>query len=79
MKCKACQELCKRSDPYTVTLFATFTARKSFTIRTYKKCVRKPFRIRSCKNTGLKVPWNEQLQKSRGVPPPPCLLQIFVC
>src|SRR2546426_12414266 len=32
----------------------------------YKKCVRKCPGMRSCKIIGLKVPWNEHLQKKVG-------------
>src|SRR5207245_370711 len=41
-------------------------AYKSFGIRTYEKCFRKSFGMRSCKIIGLKVPWNEHLQKNWG-------------
>src|SRR5712691_10763715 len=41
-------------------------------MRTYQKCVRKPFTTRTYKIIGLKLPWNEHLQKRW--PPPPCLL-----
>ena len=34
-----------------------------------KKYPSKPFQMRTCKIVGLKVSWNEQLQKSRGGSP----------
>ena len=52
-------------------------SRKPFRMRRYEKSARKSFEIRTYKNKGLKVSWNEQLQKNRGVPPraslPQCL------
>ena len=48
--------------------------RKPFRMRRYEKRARKSFGIRTYKNKGLKVSWNEQLQKNRGGPPLlPCL------
>ena len=52
-------------------------SRKSFRMRRYEKSARKSFEIRTCKNKGLKVSWNEQLQKNRGVPPRASLPQWF--
>ena len=49
-------------------------AGKPFRIRTYEKCARKAFGICTCKIIGLKVSWNEHLQKMWRCPPP-CLLQ----
>src|SRR5713101_5104459 len=37
---------------------------KSFTMRTYEKRARKSLTIRTYKITGLKLPWNEHLQKT---------------
>src|SRR3989442_8661937 len=42
-------------------------------MRTYQKCVRKPFTTRTYKIIGLKLPWNEHLQK-RWPPLPASLL-----
>ena len=50
-------------------------ARKPFGMRSYEKCARNPFGIRSYKIIGLKVPWNQHLQKMWGGLPPPCLSQ----
>jgi len=46
---------------------------KSFTMRTYEKRACKSLTIRTYKITGLKLPWNEHLQKTPGGggPPPP--------
>src|SRR5437879_13036818 len=41
-------------------------AYNSFRIRTYEKCFRKSFGMRSCRIIGLKVPWNEHVQKKVG-------------
>src|SRR5437879_1368550 len=54
-------------------------AGKPFGIRSYEKCFRKPFRMCSYKIIGLKVSWNEQLQKNRGLPPPLCLCPFTFC
>jgi len=43
-------------------------ARKPFGMRSYEKCARNPFGIRSYKIIGLKVPWNQHLQKRVGHP-----------
>ena len=48
--------------------------RKSFTMCTYKKCARKSSAMCTYKITGLKPSWNEQLQKTGGLPPPFLLL-----
>ena len=40
--------------------------RNSFRIRTYEKCVRKFFRIRTCEIIGLKLSWNHTLTKKPG-------------
>ncbi len=42
-------------------------------MHSYEKCARNSFAIHSYKIIGLKVPWNEHLQK-KWVAPPPCLL-----
>ncbi len=39
---------------------------KSFTMHSYEKRASKPFGIRSYAIVGLKVPWNEYLQKKAG-------------
>ena len=39
-------------------------SRKSFRMRRYEKCACKCLGIRTYKNKGLKLPWNEQLQKN---------------
>ncbi len=39
---------------------------KSFTMRTYEKRARKSLTIRTYKITGLKLSWNEHLQKTPG-------------
>ena len=39
-------------------------SRKSFRIRRYEKAARKSFEIRTYKNKGLKLPWNQHLQKA---------------
>jgi hypothetical protein len=36
-------------------------------MRTYEKYVRNPSAMNTYKNKGLKVDWNEHLQKNRGV------------
>ena len=46
---------------------------KPFRMRRYEKWTRKSLGIRTYKNKGLKLPWNEYLQKNPGGPPP-CLL-----
>ena len=51
-------------------------SRKPFRMRRYEKCARKSFEIRTYKNKGLKVSWNEQLQKTGGYPP--CFLASAV-
>jgi len=48
---------------------APVQVRNPFAIRSYEKYVRKPFGMCTYKFIGLKVPWNEQLQKRVGVPP----------
>jgi len=40
-----------------------------FGMRSYEKCARKPFRMRSYKFIGLKALWNEQMQKKGGGTP----------
>ncbi len=64
MKCKAHQELC-RSDRlsdgealcfvYARHTLSQVRPRNSFGIRSYKKCARKPFRMRNSKIIGLKA------------------------
>src|SRR5712692_10208891 len=44
-------------------------ARNSFAMRSYKKCVRNSIGMRTYKIIGLKVPQNEQLQKTGGGSP----------
>jgi hypothetical protein len=39
---------------------------KSFRMHSYKKCARKSFRTHSYKIIGLKVSWNQLLQKTGG-------------
>ncbi len=53
-------------------------ARKPFRICSCKKWSRNPLGICTCKTKGVKVSWNEQLQKTPGGPPAPCLL-YFLC
>ena len=45
--------------------------RKPFRMRRYEKCACNSHGIRSYKNKGLKLPWNQQLQKKPGGPPLP--------
>src|SRR5712692_2350007 len=50
---------------------------KSFTMRTYEKRARKSLTIRTYKITGLKLPWNEHLQKTPGGGGPPLAIRHF--
>ena len=50
----------KRMTPHRDALYHAYAC-KPFTMRSYEKCVRKSFTMRSCKIIGLKVPWNEHL------------------
>ena len=56
-------------------------SRKPFRMRRYEKCACKCPGIRTYKNKGLKLPWNEYLQKNRVGAPPPCFrrLCLLVC
>jgi hypothetical protein len=50
---------------------------KSFTMRTYEKRACKSLTICTYKITGLKLPWNEHLQKTPGGRGPPPAIRLF--
>src|SRR5713226_5495369 len=50
---------------------------KSFTMRTYEKRARKSLTIRTYKITGLKLSWNEHLQKTPGGGGSPLAIRHF--
>ncbi len=52
-------------------------SRKPFGTHSYEKCAGNSFGIHSYKIIGLKLPWNQLLQKKRGGGPRPCLLKTF--
>ena len=49
---------------------------KPFRMRRYEKCARNSRTICTYKNKGLKLPWNQHLQKG-GWHPPPCLPSLL--
>ena len=67
MRCKAhAKSFAEGTDSYTVAL-SHLHARKPFRIRTCEKRRCKSSGIRTCKIIGLKIPWNQHLQKKVGV------------
>src|SRR2546422_2872304 len=59
--------LMEAQGPWRFNVLVRVHFRNSFRIRSYKKCARKSFGICTYEITGLKVSWNQQLQKMWGV------------
>src|SRR5437899_7186655 len=80
MRCKAhSKSFAEGTDSYTVAL-SHLHARKPFRIRTCEKRRYKSSGIRTYKIIGLKIPWNQHLQKKVGVGVsrlPPCVAQGY--
>src|SRR2546427_801957 len=67
MRCKAhAKSFAEGTDSYTVAL-SPLHARKPFRIRTCEKRRCKSSGIRTYRIIGLKIPWNQHLQKRVGV------------
>src|SRR5437879_2606031 len=59
--------LMEAQGPWRFNVLVRVHFRNSFRIRSYKKCARKCFGICTYEIAGLKVSWNQQLQKMWGV------------